>query len=506
METFSENKQIAKNTLFLYLRMFFTMIVSLYTVRVVIQTLSAQDYGLYGAIGGVVLSFGFISSVLTNASQRYFSYEFGKGVDGKIKETFSTIFLIYLGISFVIVILAETIGLWFLTNKMTIPEGREPVVVWVYQFALFSFIVTIMSNPYQAMIIAYEKMNLYAYLSILDVALKLAIVYVLLLFDIDKLKLYAILMFVSCLITNIVYIIYCRRKYTETRLIFRIDKGMLKSIFSYSSWTLFGTLAGMCNTQGMNLVLNVFFGPIANAAYSVSSQIYSTVGMFANNFYVAVKPALIKNYSAGNNEYVNKLFSFSSKTIFVLLFIVILPLLVCTEEILLLWLGQVEDYMVAFVRLSLIYSIILTISYPITAVVQASGNVRMYHGLVDTFSLTALPIMYILFKVGLDASYAYIVSIVIFSIAHFIRLYVLKHVFVLFSIESYIMRFIVPSVIIAFSCYIAMIHIKSYIPNSIVWTIITCIISCVLALIVSGLLLFTNTERSMVLNLIRKKK
>lgn len=506
MATLSNNKQIAKNTIFLYLRMFLTMAVSLYTVRVVIQTLSVQDYGIYGAVGGVILSFGFISGVLTNASQRYFSYELGKGTEGRVKETFSTIFFTYLGISLLIAGLAETIGLWFLTNKMTIPAGREEAAMLVFQFALLSFLVTILTNPFQAMIIAHEKMNLYAYLSILDVTLKLAIVYALLLFNIDKLKLYAVLMFIACVITNGVYIIYCRRKYLDTQLMFHIDKDMLKSIFSYSSWTLFGTLAGMCNTQGMNLTLNVFFGPVANAAYSVSSQIYHAVGMFANNFYIAVKPALIKNYSARNYDYVQKLFTFSSKTIFVLLYVVILPFLVCTEDILQLWLGQVGEYMVTFVQLSLIYTIILTVSYPITAVVQAGGSVKLYHGTVDTFSLLALPIMYLLFKLGLDASYAYIVSIAVFGIAHFLRLYVLKRVFEPFSSASYVMRFIVPSLIVSVVCYFAMSFIKQFFPEGIVWTFVVCGLSCILALSVCALLLFTSSERSMVLNLIRKKK
>lgn len=506
MTTLSNNKQIAKNTIFLYLRMFLTMAVSLYTVRVVIQTLSVQDYGIYGAVGGVILSFGFISGVLSNASQRFFSYELGKGAEGKVKETFSTIFFTYIGISLLIVLLAETLGLWFLTNKMTIPEGRESAAMWVYQFALLSFLVTILTNPYQAMIIAHEKMNLYAYLSILDVTIKLAIVYTLSLFDVDKLKLYAVLMFTSSLITNGVFIIYCRRNYSDTRLLLHINKDMFKSIFSYSSWTLFGTLSSMCNTQGMNLTLNVFFGPVANAAYSISSQIYNTVGMFANNFFVAVKPALIKNYSAGNYEYVQKLFTFSSKTIFILLFVIILPLLICTEEILQLWLGQIGDYMVVFVRLSLIYTIILTISYPITAVVQAGGNVKLYHGLVDTFTLLALPIMYVLFKNGIDASYGYVVSITIFGIAHLIRLFVLKRVFKIFSVGSYMMRFIVPSLIAAGACYFTMLFFKQFIPGGLVWTIVTCSLSCFLALLVSALLIFTNSERTMVLGFIRKKK
>ena len=346
----SNNKQTAKNTLFLYLRMFLTMAVSLYTVRVVIQTLSVSDYGLYGAVGGVILAFSFITGVLTNASQRFFAVELGKGSDGRVKDIFSTLFLTYLGASIIIVVLAETVGLWFLLNKMTIPPGRESAAMWVYQFALLSFIVTLLTNPFQALIIAHERMNLYAYLSILDVVLKLLIVYLLLLFDYDKLKIYAVLIFLSQCITNSIYIIYCRTKLEGTAIIWKVDKQLFKKVFSYSSWTLFGTVAGMANTQGMNLLLNVFFGTVSNAAYSVASQIYNTVGLFANNFYTAVKPPLIKNYAGGNYEYVNKLFIFSSKALFSLLFVVVLPLMVCTESVLQIWLGQIGDYMIAFVR------------------------------------------------------------------------------------------------------------------------------------------------------------
>lgn len=500
----SNNKQIAKNTLFLYLRMFLTMAVSLYTVRVVVQTLSLQDYGLYGAVGGVVLSFGFLSGVLSNASQRFFSVELGKGESGKLKETFSTVFFTYLALTLIIVLLAETIGLWFLLNKMTIPEGREQAAMWVYQFALLSFIVTIIANPFQALIIAYEKMNLYAYLSILDVIFKLFIVYILILFDTDKLKLYAVLMFVVSLLTNSVYIIYCCRKYNSVRIVLRPDKEMLTSIFSYSSWTLFGTLSGMCNTQGMNIVLNIFFGPIANAAYSISFQIYNTVAMFANNFYVAVKPALIKNYTAGNYEYVNKLFHFSSKSIFLLLYIIILPIIICTYEILNIWLGEVGEYMVSFVRLSLIYTLILIISYPITAVVQASGSVKMYHGLVDGFSLLALPLMYIFFRLGYDASYAYLVSIIIFTLAHIIRLYVLKRVFKTFSIKGYIVHFIIPSALVALLSYIFMAIVGVIIPNGFIWVIVKCLLSCMLVLILGAFIVLSKSDRSMILNLIRK--
>lgn len=499
----SNNNRIAKNTLFLYLRLFVTMAVSLYTVRVVLKVLTVQDYGIYGAVGGIILTFSFISSVLDNASQRFFSFELGKGDEGKLRVTFSTISIIYLVVSLAIIVLAETIGVWFLQNKMTIPEGRESAAMWVFQFALASFIVAIMTTPYRAMIIAKEKMNLYAYLSIFDAVSKLLIVYLLLLFDFDKLKLYAVLIFFFGTICNLIYLFYCRIKYEETRFKWHFDRSMFNSVFSYSSWTLFGAIAGMCNTQGVNIVLNMFFGPIANAAYSIASQIYHTVGTFANNFYVAVKPPLIKNYASENYEYVHKLFTFSSKALFTLLCVMAIPLMVCTNEILYLWLGQIGDYMEIFVKLSLIYVVILTISYPITAVVQAGGNVKLYHSLVDGFSLIVLPIVYFIFKLGVDAPWAYVVSIGVFAIAHGLRIYVMKREFPVFDVKKYVVGAILPMSIIFAVSYFSMVFVKSVLPEGIVFTLISLTITALTVLLLCVVFLFTRTERQMVLDMLK---
>ena len=500
----SSNSQIAKNTLFLYMRMFFTMAVSLYTVRVIIKTLSVSDYGLYGAVGGVILTFSFITGVLTNASQRFFSVELGKGAKGRVKDVFSTLFLTYLGVSFIIIALAETVGLWFLQNKMTIPEGREDAAMWVYQFALLSFVITLLSNPYQALVIAYERMNLYAYLSILDVILKLLVVYVLLVFDYDKLKVYAVLVFISQLVTNFMYILYCKVKFKETNLVWKVDKPMFKDVFSYSSWTLFGTVAGMCNTQGINLLLNLFFGTIANAAYSIASQVYNVVGTFANNFYVAVKPPLIKSYSSNNFEYVHKLFMFSTKTLFTLLCVMTIPLMVCTNEILYLWLGQIGDYMEVFVKLSLIYVIILTISHPITAVVQAGGNVKLYHSIVDGFALIVLPIVYVIFKIGVDALWAYVVSIVVFAVAHGLRIYVMKKVFPIFDAKRYVVGAIIPMAVILSVSYFSMVFVKNLLPEGLVFTFIIMLITALIVLLLCVILLFTKTEIQMVFDMFKE--
>lgn len=482
------------------------MAVSLYTVRVVIETLSIQDYGLYGAIGGIVLSFGLISGVLTNASQRFLSVEIGRGKSGNLKDTFSTLLFVYIVISLLVIVFAETIGLWFLDNKMTIPYGRENAAYYVYQFSILSFIATLLANPFQALIIAYERMNLYAYLSILDVFLKLAVVYALLFFSFDKLILYAILMFIVSIITNAVYIIYCYKNYEAVRFRLKIEKKILRTIFSYNSWTFLGALAGMCNTQGMNLMLNVFFGTLANAAYSIASQIYSTVAMFANNFYIAIKPVLIKDYVAGNYNYVLKLFNFSSKALFLLMYIIILPIMICTRDILQIWLGEVGEYMVSFVQLSLVYTMIIVISYPITAIVQAGGNVRLYHGIVDGFSLIALPIMYLLFHFGFSAYWAYIVSIVIFGIAHILRLIILRKEFSYFSIYNYIRHFILPSFCVIMISVTIMVPIKFYIPQDLLGIIITCFMSCVIAFIMGILIVLSKSDRSMIYNLIVKRK
>lgn len=482
------------------------MAVSLYTVRVVVETLSIQDYGLYGAVGGIIMSFGVISGVLTNASQRFFSVEIGRGVNGKLQETFNTLLFAYAIIILLIIALAETLGLWFLHNKMIIPHGREEAAVYVYQFALLSFIITLLANPFQALIIAYEKMNLYAYLSILDVVLKLGVVYALVIFEIDKLILYAILMFIVSIITNSVYALYCYRNFKAIRINFKIDRKILKTIFSYNSWTFLGSLAGMCNTQGMNLMLNVFFGTIANAAYSISQQVYSSVAMFANNFYIAIKPSLIKDYVVGNYDYVVKLLYFSSKAVFLLIFVIILPIMISTKEILQIWLGEVGEYMVAFVQLSLIYTLILIISYPITAVVQAEGNVKLYHVVVDGFSLSALVIMYLLFQLGFNAYWSYVVSILVFGIAHIFRLYILKKVFPPFSIHFYISQFIIPSIIIIVISFLIMLPVKMLLPNDFWNVMLTCGISFLVAVMLGWLILFSKLERTMIINLIFKKR
>ena len=278
------------------------MLVSLFTVRIVLKTLGVEDYGVYNAIGGVVLSLSFISSVLANASQRFFAIELGKYDTTNLKRVFSTIFLTYVFVAIIIIIIAETLGLWFVFNKMMIPSARIVAVHWVYQLSVASFIVSILMNPFQAIIISREEMNVYAYVSILEAVLKLLIVYLLVYFSFDKMQLYAVLMFLSGVITNLIYFVISRRRYSETHFKIVWDKRMFKSIFSYSSWTLFGSIAFICNSQGINILLNMFFGPIANTAYAIGNQVKTAVNSFSGNFFNAVRPPIIKSYVQHANE------------------------------------------------------------------------------------------------------------------------------------------------------------------------------------------------------------
>lgn len=482
------------------------MAVSLYTVRIVLQTLTGEDYGIYSAVGGIILTFAVVSNVLTNASQRFFAYEFGKdSKENKGQYLFSTVFFTYLVLSIIVIIVAETVGVWFLNSKMNIPEGREDAAMWVFQFALLSFVFSLLSNPFQAMIIAKEKMAIYAYVSIVDVTLKLLIVYCLQIIDFDQLKTYALLVAVVHICINIVYMVFCIKIAPESKICRKIDKTILKSVISYSSWTLFGALAGMCNTQGLNIVLNIFWGPIANTAYAISAQVSSAVTAFAGNFALAIKPPLIKSYAAEQYDNVIKLFYLGTKTTFLLMYMLILPIFITASEILAIWLGSVGDYMVDFVRLTLIYTLILTLSNPITNIVQAAGKVKIYHSIVDGFTLLSLPIIIVLYKLGLAINNCFYVSIIVFSIAHFIRLVILKKVFYLFSIRKYIKNLLLPMCIVFVSSIMVMFNLKVFFSNSFFGTITCCLVSMLLVIALSFCILFSKDEKKYIIRIVYKK-
>ena len=306
-ETSANNKRIAKNTLLLYVRTLFIMLVTLYTSRVVLNTLGVSDYGIYNVVGGVVAMFSVISVSLSSSISRFITYELGHGDFDKLKRIFSTSINIQVGISLVILVLAEVFGVWFLNTKMNIPAERMTAANWVLQCSLLSFIIGLISVPYNACIIAHERMSAFAYISILEVVLKLAVVYMLLVSPYDKLATYAVLLVVVALIVRLTYGQYCKRHFEESRYRFVHDKSLIKEMTGFAGWSFFGNGAYMLNTQGVDMLINIFFGVTFNAARGVATQVQNAVMQFVNNFTVAVNPQITKSYASGEREYMYKL-------------------------------------------------------------------------------------------------------------------------------------------------------------------------------------------------------
>ncbi len=421
------NKLIAKNTLMLYFRMLLTMGVSLFTVRVVLNTLGSVDYGLYNVVGGIVAMFSFLSGTMTAASQRFLAFELGRKDYDQLNRTFGMTLLIYVILAILILILSETIGLWFLNNKMNIPAERMNAAIWVYQFSVLSLTITMLRTPYNASIIAHEKMNIYAYVSIIEVVLKLLIVYLLVLFSFDKLKLYSILMFSVTLLIALIYIGYSRQKFQECRFSFYWEKSLFKEILCFSGWSLWGAMAFILKSQGTNILFNIFFGPIVNAACGIAYQVNTAVNLFVHNFMTATRPQITKYYAANERKKMFSLVFQSSKWSFLLLFAISMPILIETNYIFTLWLKEVPEYVILFTKLVLINTLIDSLSHPLMTAAQATGKIKQYQSIVGGVMMFNLPLSYIFLKCGFPPQVAFYIAITISIINLALRLIILKN-------------------------------------------------------------------------------
>lgn len=399
-DTAANNKRIAKNTLMLYFRMLFTMAVSLFTSRVVLNTLGVEDYGIYNVVGGVVSMFSIISGSLSAAISRFITVELAKGDADKLRKTFSASVTIQLLLSLIIVVLIESIGVWFLNAKMVIPAERMDAANWVLQFSIVTFVINLISVPYNATIIAHEKMSAFAYISILEVVCKLVIVYLLKISPIDRLVFYAILMCAVSVIIRLVYGYYCNRRFAECKFSFRFDKDLLKRMFSFAGWNFIGASSAVLRDQGGNIIINLFGGPAVNAARGIAMQVNQTIVGFSNNFMTALNPQITKSYASGEQDYMMKLIFRGARFSFYMLLFLSLPVLANTHYILSLWLGMVPDHSVLFVRLALIFAMSESISSPLVTAMLATGKIRNYQIVVGVLQMLNLPISYVLLRIG----------------------------------------------------------------------------------------------------------
>ena len=490
----SNNKRIAKNTMFLYIRMLFTMVVSLYTSRVVLQTLGVDDFGIYNVVGGVVSMFGFLNGTISGATQRFLSYELGRNDFLRLRKVFNTAIGIHAIISLAIIILAETIGLWFVLNKLVIPEDRMTAAIWVYQFSIASSVVFLMSMPYNACIIAHEKMSAFAYIGILDVILKLLIVYLLVIGNIDKLILYAVLMFLVQLLIRFIYNIYCTRHFEESKFKVEWDKPLAKEMTGFATWTLFGGFANIGFTQGINILLNMFFGPAVNSARAIAVQVDHAVQGFVTNFQTALNPQIIKNYASNNIDEVYTLVIASSKYSYYLLFIMACPIYFEAATILNIWLDIVPNHTINFLRITLLVLLINALSNPLITAVNATGKLKNYQIIVGTILLLIVPIAYIALKYGCSPEFVFWIYFGFSVIAQAARIWLVRGLISL-SLIRYFKDVILRIGFVTILSLITPFLVWYNLPQTIFRLMLTCLICTLSILIVIYYVGISNQER-----------
>lgn len=421
-DTSSNNKRVAKNTLFLYFRMILIMLVTLYTSRVVLAELGIEDYGIYNVVGGVVIMFSFLNNCMSTATQRFLTFELGRGDMERLKRVFAASLNIHIAIGVLIVILAETVGLWFVNEKLVITADRMVAANWVYQFSILTFCTNIIQVPYNALLIAHEKMSIYAYISILEALLKLGIVYLLVIVSTDKLIMYGILVFVVQLVIRSIYQVYCRQHYKESRFKWFWDKNLYLQMSSFAGWNLFGSVAWLLRDQGLNILLNLFFGTAINAARGVASQVSNAVMGFISNFQVALNPQITKDYAIGEIDSMEKLSYLGIKFSFLILFTMAFPLCLNIDYVLHLWLVEVPDYAALFIILIMIDSLAnILFGTPLMTSLAATGTIRNYQIVVSCIILCILPAGYVALRFGCDAPSVFYISIAFTLIAGFVR-------------------------------------------------------------------------------------
>lgn len=498
------NKRIAKNTLLLYVRMFFTMLISLYTSRVVLKALGFEDFGIYNVVAGFVTMLAFLNNSLSNATQRFLSVALGKGDSYRVKEIFSQSVIAHICLALCIFIFAEIFGLWFFYNKLNLDPERIQAAFWVFQCSILSTIVLICSVPYNALIIVHEKMSAFAYISIFEVVAKLAIAYILQISQWDKLIIYAILLVVLQLIIRLLYSYYSKKHFKESAISWHWNKRLLKRLTTFTGWTVIGNIATIMSSQGINMILNIFFGPIINAARGIAVQIEGAVTGFAQNIQLAINPQIMKTYASGNiKQHINLVIS-SAKYCGIMLLIISVPILVELKDILTLWLGDYPEHTINFAKLIIITSIFNSTVNSSAISINATGKIKNYQLVVGGTMLLVIPISYVLLKYIKLAEITFIVNLIILFIAQIMRLFYVKK-----YIGLSIMVFIKEVYLRLIICFLLMLIIPYYISEQIDNIYFRLFIVTIIAIMYGSLIVLyialKKEERSYLYSLIRKR-
>lgn len=505
----SRNARIAKNTAYLYFRMLLIMGVQFFTVRVTLKYLGVVDYGIYNVVCGVTNIFTFLTHTMTSASQRFLAFDMGRNDEVRLKQMFDTLVALFSIGGFVAVALLAIGGFWFIENHLVIPADRIDAALFAFLFTIIALYVSVVVLPYNSLIVAHEDMKAFAYVSILDAVLKLAIVYCLVITPFDRLKTYALLMFAAYLLPAAITVLFCFRKYSEVTIKWNVDWSLSRKVLPFMSWNLLGGISWMLCTQGLSILINLFFGPIANAAKAIADKVNGAVNGFSNNFMMAVQPQVVKLYAADNLVEMHKMFYMASKLSFFLMLVIVLPVVFNADGLLDLWLVNHDSLTTYMLQCVLLYSFISSLEIPINQAIRATGNIRDYQIYTSLLTFMVIPVAYIFFKSGLPAYFGYIALIIVYGMAFIARLYYLrKQIRITYSMylknvfAKCFICFVVTSVIL----YVITAICKQVNVHSLfAWS--TCVVLSSMVLILMGL---SRNERIYTLqcmkNLIHKKK
>lgn len=500
----NQNKRIAKNTIFMYIRMAITMCIGLYTSRAVLQTLGVEDFGLYNVIGGIVAMFIILNNAMVNTTSRFITIHLAKGDELQTCRIFNMSSLVHIIIAVLVVLFAETIGLWYLENKLVVPEGRMFAAEWLYQLSVLSSVFAILYVPYNAAIIAHEKMGTFAFIQIADSIIKLIIVLLLTYSPIDKLIFYATLLALLSLVDFFIYFIYCKRHFHETKMMYYWNNSVFKEMMGFAGWTLVGNFVNFFYTQGLNLLLNAFCGPAANAARGIAVQVENVVKQFANNIQVAINPQILKSYSLNEMDRMYSLIMASSRYCFFLIYFICLPIMLEANFVLNLWLGIVPDHTVNFIRLILIISLFDTFVNPMFTANLACGKLKLYHLPLSILMIGFMFVTYFAIKLTGVAESVYMSLLVVTVLGYIMKIYIIDRQIGL-KPNVYLRKVLMPVCSVVTISVILPLIVHNFMEEGWFRFFVTgsvCVASVIVSIYFVGV---SNAERQYVLDFLKKK-
>lgn len=500
-----KNKRIASNSMHMFLRMCVITVINLVSVRLLLKALGEVDYGVYNAVTVLVTMSAFVSSVLSLSLQRFLSTSLGEGDMTKFRQMFSHGVNMVVVLSVATFLIFEIVGPWFVHQHMTIPVERMGTALWLFHFSLISFICSILIIPFMSVLYASEDMACYSVISIIECLLKFGVALLLTIVSYDLLMFYGIGLIVVSIGVLLIYAIVVSRRHKECRYVSGNDRGIYRQLLSFSGFALFGCLANTGIQQGSVVLINVFFGPVANTAFAIAQQIGNAFMSLCNNIVIPFRPAMIRAYAEGNLEYVKTLYYACNKFLYYLSIIVALPLMIEIREILNMWLDYTTEEMVIFSRLTIAYTVLLTLNNPITILVHATGKVAQYHTFVDGLMLFSFPVTWLLFRQGLPAYFVYITIFIICFLAHIIRLVCLNRLVNGFNISCYVVRFVVPAIVITFIATFILLFLHNPVDNILLRIILECVMSLVSVICLAFALALNGNERRGIITLIKQK-